>query len=338
MVPAAAATVRLLLWLLAVAVIPQQATGDSHNNCGQAGEGGDWRGRKYPTTVTLGCPDGAAISDITFASYGLPTGQCGGPDPLSGTGNAQTFRPGATCAVDGTTVARDHCVGKTECTIDCGPIGGPGGGNKVFEKDPCVGTVKHCAIVVACPSDPCKADPALCGYIDTTASDDWGWSFIWMLLLCVGLYAGGGLVYNHKQRGMPLEAGSLPHLEFWTEVRALTTDGVVFFRARVEEARQQYMYGGGDGGGQYEAVDDVEETHVQPTARPPPRNRNQAAQEELEELEDMEGEEGWEAAGRDLREVVKKDVHSSQAPIRVEIQRSPMQENTGPALPWEGVE
>ena len=36
-----------------------------------------------------------------------------------------------------------------------------------------------------------------------------------------------------------------------------------------------------------------------------------------------------------MRELVKKDVHSSMAPIRVEIQRT---EDTGAAMPWEGVE
>ena len=40
-----------------------EATADG--NCGQAGEGGDWKGRKYPREVTLGCPDGAAITGIT---------------------------------------------------------------------------------------------------------------------------------------------------------------------------------------------------------------------------------------------------------------------------------
>lgn len=304
---------------------------DGLSNCGQAGEGGDWKGRKYPREVTLGCPDGAAITGITFASYGLPTGQCGGPDPLSGTGNAQTFRPGATCAVDGKTVATDHCLGKTECTIDCGPPGS-GGGNKVFQKDPCVGTIKHCAIVVACPQDPCAANPALCSYIDTGGDDDWGWSFILILLLVVALYAGGGLAYNHKQRGMPLEAASLPHVEFWKEVRALTTDGIVFFRARVEEARMN------NGAQRYDALGEATDvgnaqSHDQPLAKcPPPRKKtSEVAPEQISE----EGEDDqWEMVGRDMREVAKKGVHSSQAPIRVEIQRS----DVGPAMPWEGVE
>ena len=184
-----------------------------------------------------------------------------------------------------------------------------------------MGTTKHCAIVVACPQDPCKTDPALCGYVDTSGDDDWGWSFIWMMMLGTGLYAGGGLAYNHKQRGMPLEAGSLPHADFWMEVRALAMDGVVFARAAVEEARE------GRAEGEYEPLSDPQPAG----ARPPPRKKLEAVAEEEEEEEG----EGWEGAERDVRELVKKDVHSSMAPIRVEIQRT---EDTGAAMPWEGVE
>ncbi len=318
---------RLQALVVASALFSWEAAADVHGNCGQAGEGGDWKGRKYPRQVTLGCPDGAAITGVTFASYGLPTGQCGGADPLSGSGNSQTFRPGATCAVDGTSVAAEHCVGKTDCTIDCGPVSGPGGGNKVFHKDPCVGTIKHCAIVVTCPSDPCKVDPSLCSYVNTDRDDDWGWSFIWVLLLGGALYAGGGLAYNHTQHGMPLEPASLPHVEFWGEVRALTTDGFVFFRARVEEARSQHAEKQ-----QYEGLGEVDEPQSA-AARPPPRKKPTQVEQPEDQHQEAEGDD-WEMVGRDMRELVKKDVHSSQAPIRVEIQRS----DDGPAMPWEGVE
>ena len=46
--------------VVASVVIPWEAVADVGGNCGQAGEGGDWKGRKYPREVSLGCPDGAA--------------------------------------------------------------------------------------------------------------------------------------------------------------------------------------------------------------------------------------------------------------------------------------
>ena len=145
-----------------------------------------------------------------------------------------------------------------------------------------------------------------------------------MFFLGAALYAGGGLAYNHKQRGMPLEPASLPHVEFWREVRALTTDGIVFFRARIEEARAQHAEKQ-----QYEGIDEVDEAQPPPAAHPPPRKK--ATQ--VEQPADQDEAE-WDMVGRDLREVVKQDVHSSQAPIRVEIKRL----DVGPAMPWEGVE
>jgi hypothetical protein len=148
-----------------------------------------------------------------------------------------------------------------------------------------------------------------------------------MLFLGVALYAGGGLAYNHKQRGMPLEPASLPHVEFWGEVRALTMDGVVFFRARIEEARTQHAEKQ-----QYEGLEEVDEAQA-PAARPPPRTKPTQVEQLEDQHQEAEGDE-WETVGRDLREVVKEGVHSSQAPIRVEIQRS----DVGPAAPWEGVE
>ena len=105
------------------------------------------------------------------------------------------------------------------------------------------------------------------------------------------------------------------------EKLSLAMDGVVFARAALEEARE------GRAEGEYEPL-----SEAQPTgARPPPRKKLEAVAEEEEEEEG----EGWEGAERDVRELVKKDVHSSMAPIRVEIQRT---EDTGAAMPWEGVE
>ena len=48
-------------------------------------------------------------------------------------------------------------------------------------------------------------------------------------------------------------------------------------------------------------------------------------------------DEEWELAGPDLREIVKRDVHSSMAPIRVEINREDASTG-GAAMPWEGAE
>jgi hypothetical protein len=232
-------TLDLLLLLLPPAAVVVRAAAPV-NNCGQAGEGGNLHGKPYPREVTLDC-GGDQIAGITFANYGLPVGECGGGNALLGTGGSDTFHKSDHCSVDGGTVAYTHCVGKTTCTIDCGPVNGPNGGNKVFQKDPCVGTTKHCAIVVQCPHDPCVANPALCAFVDDGPdASGWGWTFILLLLLGVGMYAGGGLAWNIKRRGMPLVRTSLPHYEFWVSTRALVMDGSTFTRQKLLEAKAKY--------------------------------------------------------------------------------------------------
>jgi hypothetical protein len=111
MAPAALPTCALLI------LLGPRALAQTNHNCGQAGEGG-----AYPQSVTVGCSNGEKIAGVTFANYGLPTGKCGGDNPLAGAGGKGTFEPGKTCAVDGTKVAYQACVGQPTCTIDCGNL------------------------------------------------------------------------------------------------------------------------------------------------------------------------------------------------------------------------
>ena len=284
---------------------------EENQNCGQGGEGGSLDGHKFPPSVTVGCSNGEKIAGVTFAHYGLPTGSCGGPDPTKGTGGKDTFEPGKTCDVDGTAVAFKECVGKATCTIDCGPVNSPGAGNKIFNKDPCVGTTKHCAIVVQCPTDLCVKDPSLCAY-HPMDSGGWGWTFLLLVFLLGGLYAVGGVAYNHKQKGMPLNASALPHREKWIGLAALVVDGSVFTRAKFDEARAKVK-----AGGETPLLDDPQPP---PSACPPPRKKKLEPKPDPDRSEQDQNEDGsWIAIDREMLEHRQAGVHSSMQKIKVEI-------------------
>lgn len=50
------------------------------------------------------------------------------------------------------------------------------------------------------------------------ADSGWGWTSILILLICSVGYAGGGVVYNHKRKGMALDQNALPHRDMWLGV------------------------------------------------------------------------------------------------------------------------
>jgi hypothetical protein len=62
-----------------------------------------------------------------------------------------------------------------------------------------------------------------------------GWKFTLILGGCVTLYVGGGIVHN-KVKGEQLQASNikrlLPHVEQWSALAGLVTDGCAFSRAR----------------------------------------------------------------------------------------------------------
>jgi hypothetical protein len=81
-------------------------------------------------TATLTCPDGQTIATIDFASYGTPTGTCGG--------FATTDTCNATTSAD---IVKAACVGQATCSIAAT--------NENFG-DPCSGTFKHIDIQASC--------------------------------------------------------------------------------------------------------------------------------------------------------------------------------------------
>jgi hypothetical protein len=92
--------------------------------CGSATEGNN---------MTVSCPAGQIITSVDFASYGTPTGACGGYTPSSchsGTSLAQV---------------RTACLDKNSCTVSAT--------NGVFG-DPCNGTVKLLDVQVTCMPTP----------------------------------------------------------------------------------------------------------------------------------------------------------------------------------------
>ena len=82
------------------------------------------------TNVNFACP-GSAIASVTFASFGTPSGTCGG------------FQVGACNAANSSAVVAAACVGRTACTIAA---------SDVLFGDPCNGTPKRFSGEVACAS------------------------------------------------------------------------------------------------------------------------------------------------------------------------------------------
>ena len=101
--------------------------------CGSAVNLGSGRA----AVVELACAPGAGtISEVLFADYGLPAGDC------------PAWAPNPTCsaATNATALVRSACVGQASCRVsvtDGGPLG-----------DPCLNTVKTLAIVAQCAAAP----------------------------------------------------------------------------------------------------------------------------------------------------------------------------------------
>ncbi|WOK97445.1 beta-galactosidase 15 isoform X1 [Canna indica] len=81
--------------------------------------------------MQLRCDEGHIISDITFASYGTPTGSC------------QTFSLGTCHAPSSLSVVTEACQGRNNCTISVS--------NLTFG-DPCRGVVKALVVEAKCAS------------------------------------------------------------------------------------------------------------------------------------------------------------------------------------------
>jgi alpha-L-rhamnosidase len=96
--------------------------------CASAPEGG---------MVHLSCP-ADAISKVTFASYGLPTGQC------TGNGGANDFHISSKCNSNASvSTVQAACVGKSSCDLDVST-------DTFGSVDPCYGTKKALAVAVEC--------------------------------------------------------------------------------------------------------------------------------------------------------------------------------------------
>ena len=96
----------------------------SNTMCGQASEG---------RSITLTAPVGEIIGSIDFASYGTPSGSCGG------------FALGICDATRSRTVVQAACLGKQSCTVVAD--------NATFG-DPCPGTPKQLCVQATAMSGP----------------------------------------------------------------------------------------------------------------------------------------------------------------------------------------
>ncbi|ESW26654.1 hypothetical protein PHAVU_003G137000 [Phaseolus vulgaris] len=78
----------------------------------------------------LWCPPGLKISQIKFASYGLPQGTCG------------NYREGSCHAHRSYDAPEKNCIGKQSCSVTVAP--------EVFGGDPCPGTAKKLSLEALC--------------------------------------------------------------------------------------------------------------------------------------------------------------------------------------------
>ena len=69
-----------------------------------------------------------------------------------------------------------------------------------------------------------------------------GWMLVFAITLTVGLYAGGGTVWNHRTNGVIRH----PHITMWKQVGGLVVDGVQFTRAKTEGREYSGTAGGHD--------------------------------------------------------------------------------------------
>ena len=102
-------------------------------------------------SVVLTCNPGSSITDITFASYGTPTGTC------------NNYAIGACNAASSVQKLKDGCLGKTTCVL---------GANNTTFGDPCGGVGKKLYVQVVCTSAS-GTTPKICpkGPGDTNDND-----------------------------------------------------------------------------------------------------------------------------------------------------------------------
>jgi hypothetical protein len=88
---------------------------------------------QQPLMYLGGCEGGSTIDNITFASWGTPTGDC----------NTGGFKVNPKCnAADSVPVVSKACLGKASCSI---PVD-----LTEFGKDPCDGVTKWLGVQVHC--------------------------------------------------------------------------------------------------------------------------------------------------------------------------------------------
>jgi hypothetical protein len=103
-------------------------------------------------TATLTCPTDKVISSIDFASYGTPSGACGG------------FAKGSCDAAGSGQILTSACLGRSSCSVAAA--------NASFG-DPCYGTVKKLSAQVSCAPGvpvPPPTSSALCAAVAENAN------------------------------------------------------------------------------------------------------------------------------------------------------------------------
>ena len=106
-------------------------------------------------------------------------------------------------------------------------------------------TVRLCVSLCVSVCVSFCASVCLCVTNALAGAGTWGWSFVLVVVLGGGLYAGGGWAMNHRLKGLD-GMDALPHVGMWREVISLAQDGIRFAQARIK-GRSGYVHVAGAG-------------------------------------------------------------------------------------------
>ena len=141
---------------------PVQCVGLNASHChdpdlgGVVGEG---------CSIRLQCKPGGVITGITFADFGLVTGEFGSGGASGTPASCSSFRSNASCTAEGAKqIVEDLCVGKQQCDVLA---------TAEFFGDPCRHVHKRLAIfATGCSPDPTVQDPTYVALPSTIAGAD----------------------------------------------------------------------------------------------------------------------------------------------------------------------
>ncbi len=131
-------------------------------------------------------------------------------------------------------IVATSCNGKSSCNFPVCPFAGFGVGGPGNDGVACAAAAAPPVVGDPCPNKPKKF---VVEYLCTRA----GWTFVAIVVVGVGLYIGGGMLYASQVVGKPVALDSHPHHLRWLELRSLTLDGFAYARGCARGTTEKYQ-------------------------------------------------------------------------------------------------